>query len=207
MKLQKNHHTLYIFLLAILLAGCYTQFPNDNKNNVNKKKQSSYFNEYLDSLSPEEKEIYLNKEHLNNIIKVDSKFLYEEGEGYPYPDRTYPVTEYSTVQSYERFIESINEKFSKSNMLNKEAEIIYTLLGENEYHDESWGMPGPGNPPIRKIDIRKRIMIRKTSDFSYEIYYSLSGCGANVFYNLITIYNGKIIENKPIEFWRLQYPC
>jgi hypothetical protein len=68
------------------------------------------------------------------------------------------------------------------------------------------GFPSKDNEPS-KYDVRKRIMIRKISESTYEIFYHLIGCGADIKYLKITISNGFISTNVPLEEWIIHNDC
>lgn len=148
-----------------------------------------------------------DEEYINPRSGILFKKVKEKGDGYSYAARIYPYSQSMyTVTAFNMFCSLIESRFEYSNLTNEEAEKIYAMLDEFEYHEEQWGFPSP-DIKKSKFNVRKRIMLKKISNSNYEIFYHLTGCGATIYYSRITVSNGKIFNKQPIEKWRIRYPC
>ncbi len=151
--------------------------------------------------------INLNDEYTNPELGILSIIVKEKEDGLPYVKRTFPkITSNQMVNKFYDFCTQIKMNFTSSNMTIEEADKLYSILDNYDYHEESWGMPSP-DYKIPEFDVRKRIMIKKITNSTYEIFYSLSGCGAKVIYSRILVNGDKILYRENIQLWRIYSDC
>jgi hypothetical protein len=124
---------------------------------------------------------------------------------YPYGDQL------GTAAGLEEFCRRMKNRFSRSELTTAEADKVYKILFATSWLREgSYGMPGPGAPPVKPLtlrDYKKRIAIRKVATGSYEVFYSYINCGTNFEYMQLTIGNGKITLEERLEGWSGSFPC
>lgn len=145
----------------------------------------------------------------NPTFTFPSNMIKEPGEGYPFPVKEYPgqKPQKKSVEAMKEFAQKIKDRFEDSNMKEKEAQRLYRLL-EKQYTitDESYGMPSPQLSSKKSVNYHDRVMIRKTGDQTYEMFYYYLGCGIHYDYMAIRM-NDEKLSFKPIEKWTEYHPC
>jgi hypothetical protein len=147
---------------------------------------------------------------VNPTFACPSPRIVEPGAGYPYPV-VFPADTSgaeASVADITRFCEETLALFAEPNLTAAEAEQIYALLeDELSLSDESYGMPSPDEPASQPIEVRERVMLRKTAPATYAVFYTRSGCGLTYHHQRLTKQADGTVQITPLETWREKYPC
>ena len=148
---------------------------------------------------------------VNPTFACPSPRIVEPSAGYPYPSKVFPADTSgaeASVADITRFCEEVLALFAEPNLTAAEAERIYALLeGELSLSDEPYGMPSPDAPASQPIQVRERVMLRKTAPATYAIFYTRSGCGLTYHHQRLIEQADGAVQVEEIETWRERYPC
>ncbi len=147
---------------------------------------------------------------VNPPQRIPDKSMQENRKGYPCLPPPPPNSDKPSVTlfDYFEFCNWINEIFSESNITKAEAESLYVLLETQlRLRDESYGMPPGLIDPDKVIDVRERVMIRKTGYHKYQIFYYRIGCGRTLFLREVIADEIGRLRFRNIEVWSESYPC
>lgn len=149
-------------------------------------------------------------EFINPVLPMDfpSDRVVEPGEGFPFPYKQFPYDESGerSVAELEKFCHDIKVLFSYSLLNDSTADSLYDYLESLEIKDGSYGMPGAWPDPGPFI-VRERIMLRKSGENEFEVFYYQVGCGINYYHQRIRFIDGEFQLPDIIEVWSESYPC